>query len=230
MIRETLFDVEPMKDVDFNMVDFANFKGKVVFAVNVASEDQYTDSVYSFLANLIDKYHDEGFEVLAFPCNWFGQKETGSHEEIKAFVHSKYSDKITVMAKADPEWNEVFALGQAHFPGDIIWNFHGKFLFDRNGKPVERFDLLSEDSYVETTVCRTLAGIPKENISKEAPHPDQANGATADQYVGLQPEMVNDHNANGEDDGEDGEDDEDEEGTDETESLDAEQELAVEAQ
>eukprot|EP00177_Eucheuma_denticulatum_P000860 GFKZ01001554.1.p3 GENE.GFKZ01001554.1~~GFKZ01001554.1.p3 ORF type:complete len:129 (+),score=34.65 GFKZ01001554.1:559-945(+) len=128
------------------------------------------------------------------------------------------------MANADPEWNEVFALGQAHFPGEIIWNFHGKFLFDRKGKPVERFDLLSEDTYVETAVYRVLAGTPKTDITESAPPPHQVNVVNADSDVGLQPAVADDGKSS------DGKDDEEDEDAGEAKALGAEEGLAVEAQ
>lgn len=165
IIQDNLCEVQPIKDIDFKPVDFSTFKGKVVFVVNVASEDSYTDSVYSFMARMLDKYQDEGFEVIAFPCNWYGQKETGTHEEIKAFVESKYSNRIRLMSKVNIEWNEVFALAQSYFPGDIIWNFHGKFLFDRTGVPVERFDLLTPEEHIEDSIRRVLAGLPKQKVA-----------------------------------------------------------------
>lgn len=165
--------MEPIKDIDFKLTDFSTYEGKVVFVVNVASEDSFTDPVYTFLARMLDQYQSEGFEVIAFPCNWYGQKETGTPEEIKAFVESKYTNKIRLMSKVNIEWNEVFALGQSYFPGEIIWNFHGKFLFDRSGIPVERFDLLSSEDTIEDCIRRVLAGLPK---NKE-PHDDNGKQA-----------------------------------------------------
>ena len=157
-IPANLFEAEPLPDIDFVPYDFAQLKDKVVYVVNVASEDDFTDSNYKMMANLLEKYHDRGLEILAFPNNWFGQKETRSFAEIKEFVASKYSDKIKVMMKSDVEWNQIFALGQKYYPGEIVWNFHGKFLFNRNGLPVGRFDLLSTAEYIEECVLTQLNG------------------------------------------------------------------------
>lgn len=173
-----------MKNIDFQLVDFSSFKGKVVFAVNVASNDRLTDPVYKFLAEMLDKYQDGGFEVLAFPCNWFGQKETALNEDIKKFVFENYTDRITLMDKFNIEWNEVFALAQKHFPGEIIWNFHGKFLFDRHGKPVGRFDLLSENEFIEDSIQKALQGIAQQ------PVPDQGDNDVTPMQDENQPEQA----------------------------------------
>ncbi|CDF37194.1 unnamed protein product [Chondrus crispus] len=134
------------------MFDFSKLKGDVVFVSNVASSDDYTEPMYKMMAGLLDKYGESGFHVLAFPSNWFGQKEWGKAEEIKNYVHTTYSDKIKLFALTDVEWNQVFALGCKHYPGEIIWNFHGQFLFNRDGIPVARFDLLSTEEYVTSRV------------------------------------------------------------------------------
>lgn len=178
-IPATLFEAEPVKDIDFNVVDFSSFKDCVVFVVNVASEDDYTDSVYTLLSSLLDKYYEIGFRVIAFPSNWYGQKETGTNEEIKKFVHDKYSDKIKLMSKVDIDWSEIFALGMKYFPGEVIWNFHGKFLFNRQGMPVARFDLLTEDEFLEKRVSFELMN------GSAAPHDDAPSTTAPPEDVGA---------------------------------------------
>lgn len=145
-----LHEAEPMYDIDVKPFDFSKLEGKVVLVVNVASDDeQFTDTTYSMLSKLLDMYHEVGFEVVAFPSNWFGQLETRSFEEIKEFVYSNYSNKIHLMAKTDLDWNPVLALGKKYLPGEIIWNFHGKFLFGKKGLPVARYDLLTTFEYID---------------------------------------------------------------------------------
>lgn len=152
VIPESLYAVDPIFDIDVKPFDFSKLKDKVVLVSNVASSDTHTESNYNLFTKLIKMYHNDGLEIVVFPSNWYGQKETGTMQEIKEFVHSKYSDKIIVMNKTDIEWNQVFALGRRYYPGEVIWNFHGKFLFNRQGLPVHRFDLLSTDEYVEDQV------------------------------------------------------------------------------
>lgn len=149
----SLYDIEPIHDIDYNKFDFSTLKGRVTLVVNVASDDeQFSESTYRSFAALLDKYHDAGFDILAFPNNWFGQRETRSHEEIKKHIHSKYSDKIKLFAKSDMDWNAVFGLGRMFFPGEVVWNFHGKYLFGRKGLPVARFDLLTTHDYLDSQV------------------------------------------------------------------------------
>lgn len=157
-IPTNLFDTKPIADIDYNLFDFTQLKGDVVLVSNVASHDDYTDSMYGMFASLLDKYQDSGFHVLAFPSNWYGQKEYDSLSGIKKLVREKYSEKIKLFCKTDIDWNQVFALGCSYFPGEIIWNFHGLFLFDRSGIPVERFDLLTTADYVEGRVRKQIYG------------------------------------------------------------------------
>lgn len=152
VIPDNLYGVTELRDIDNVPVDFSIHRDRVVLVLNVASEDNRSDAEYKVLASLIDRYHKHGLDIVVFPCNWFGQYETGSHEEIKKFVHSNYSDRIKVMLKQDIEWNQVFALARKYFPGEIIWNFHGKFLYGRKGLPVARFDLLTSPEYLEEQV------------------------------------------------------------------------------
>lgn len=155
-IPETLYDAEQIPDIDCKPFDFSTLRGRVVLIVNVASTDDYTDRNYKSFADLLEKYQDDGFEIIAFPSNWYGQFETGTFEEIKKFVHTNYSNRIKLMAKTDLEWNQAFALGRKYFPGEVIWNFHGKFLFGRKGLPVARFDLLTTHDYLEGEVRRYI--------------------------------------------------------------------------
>lgn len=155
-IPESLYLAEPMRDIDLKPFNFDQLQGKVVYAVNVASEDENTDANYSLMASLYDQFHDHGFEILAFPSNWFGQKETKSNEDIKAFVQEKYGKGIILMDKSDYEENPVFVLGMKHYPGEIYWNFHGKFLFGKDGKPFDRFDLLTTDEHITNRVQSAL--------------------------------------------------------------------------
>lgn len=173
VIPDTLYDTKPQPDIDYQPFDFGILRDKVVLVVNVASADQFTESNYQMFVKLLESYHPGGFEILAYPSNWYGQYETGSQEEIKKFVHSKYSDKIKLMAKSDLEWNSVFALGQKYFPGEVIWNFHGKFLFGRKGLPVARFDLLSTWETIESQVSLYVNNTDPKLHDNHPPEPRQ---------------------------------------------------------
>src|SRR3984957_9110048 len=96
----SLYDI-PVKDIDGKDTTLAPYKGKVLLIVNVASKCGFTPQ-YTALEALYQKYKDQGFVILGFPCNQFGGQEPGTDEEIKQFCSSKYSvtfplfDKIEV--------------------------------------------------------------------------------------------------------------------------------------
>ena len=124
----------------------ANFKGKVLLVVNVASQCGYTYQ-YEGLQALYAKYKDQGFVIAGFPANNFGSQEPGSNAEIGAFCKSKFGvtfpmySKISVAGK-DKAPLYQFLTDKAANPktgGEIQWNFT-KFLVDRNGKVIARFE------------------------------------------------------------------------------------------
>jgi glutathione peroxidase-family protein len=150
---------EPMLTIDGVEYDFAQTKGKVVLVVNVASLDQAASENFSVMTDLQARYSTAVFECIAFPCNWFGQKEPGSDEEVAARIRDDHGGKFTIMSKLanfDLESNPVFEAGIASFPGDIVWNFQGKFLFDKAGRCVARFDLLTTPEYIESRIAELL--------------------------------------------------------------------------
>jgi glutathione peroxidase len=149
-LPESLDKIEPMMLIDGTDFDFAQTKGKAILAVNVATQDQNAEQQFASLHDLHKRYGPAGLLVLAFPSNWFGQYEPGSDEEIVERL-KEFNVKFTVFSKLanfDIEANPVFELGISAFPGDIIWNFEGKFLFDKRGQPIARFDLLATDEYI----------------------------------------------------------------------------------
>lgn len=132
-----------VKDIDGKEVNLSEYKGKVLMIVNVASYCGYTRQ-YSGLQDLYETYKDKGFEILAFPCNQFGNQEPGSNEEIKNFCSSKYNVTFRLFDKIDVNGNNktplyaVLTDNSVTGKGDIKWNFE-KFIIDKNGKIVARF-------------------------------------------------------------------------------------------
>jgi len=101
--------------------------------------------MYEQLQLLYVKYHEKGFEILAFPCNQFGKQEPGTNEEIKKKVTEKYKATFPVFDKTlvnGKDSHPVFKFLRAKLSGtlgsSIKWNFT-KFLCDRQGIPVKRF-------------------------------------------------------------------------------------------
>eukprot|EP01024_Parvocaulis_polyphysoides_P028774 TRINITY_DN25980_c0_g1_i1.p1 TRINITY_DN25980_c0_g1~~TRINITY_DN25980_c0_g1_i1.p1 ORF type:complete len:194 (-),score=15.07 TRINITY_DN25980_c0_g1_i1:165-746(-) len=132
------------KDINGDVVKFDDFKGKVLLITNVACKCGYTRGNYQELSKLHDKYKDQGFEVVAFPCNQFGGQEPGSNEQIKDFVENKFDVQFKMMDKIDvngpntsPVWKYIKGACET-CAGDVRWNFAAKFLVDKNGNVVER--------------------------------------------------------------------------------------------
>jgi glutathione peroxidase len=134
-----------LNSIDGKPAPLANYKGKVVLIVNVASQCGYTPQ-YSALEATYEKYKDQGFVILGFPANNFGAQEPGTNEEIKTFCTRKYSVTFPMYSKISVKGDDQSPLYAyltkdtgAGITGEIKWNFT-KFLVDRNGKVVERFE------------------------------------------------------------------------------------------
>jgi len=135
-----------VKDIDGKEQNLSDFKGKVVMMVNVASRCGNTPQ-YEGLEALYKKYQDKGLVIVGFPANNFGGQEPGSEAEIKQFCTSKYNVTFPMMSKISVKGDDKAPLYQwltsektnPDFAGDVTWNF-GKFLVDRNGNVMARFD------------------------------------------------------------------------------------------
>jgi glutathione peroxidase len=134
----------PLKDIDGKDTSLKTFDGKVVLVVNVASKCGLTKQ-YTALQALYEKYKDKGFVIAGFPCNDFKGQEPGSTEEIKTFCSTKYKvsfplfEKVKVLGEEKHALYEALTGEKGAFPGDVKWNF-GKFLLDKSGKPIARFE------------------------------------------------------------------------------------------
>ena len=134
-----------LNSIDGKPAPLADYKGKVVLLVNVASQCGYTPQ-YTALESIYEKYKDQGFVILGFPANNFGAQEPGTNEEIKTFCTRKYSvtfpmySKISVKgADQAPLYTYLTKDTGAGISGEIKWNFT-KFLVDRNGNVIQRFE------------------------------------------------------------------------------------------
>lgn len=134
-----------MKSLKGKEVDLAEYKGKVLLIVNVASRCGNTPQ-YKGLEMLHEKYGSKGLAVLGFPANEFGKQEPGSDDEIAEFCESTYGVKFPMFSKVVVKGEGQTPLYQfltskdtnPDFAGDITWNFE-KFLVGRDGKVVQRF-------------------------------------------------------------------------------------------
>lgn len=138
-------------------VSLKDYKGKVVLIVNTATGCGLTPQ-YQGLQELYDKYKDQGFEILDFPCNQFMGQAPGSAEEINTFCTLNYQTtfprfaKIKVNGKeAEPlfEWLKKEKSGP--LGARIEWNF-AKFLINREGQVVERFSSKTDPLKMEDAI------------------------------------------------------------------------------
>lgn len=150
-----------VKDIDGNEVKLDKFQGQVLLIVNTASKCGFTPQ-YEELQNIYERYKEQGFTVLGFPSNDFKQEPEANYE-IKAFCESEYGitfpmfSKISVTGEDKAPLFEFLTETNPKFSGEITWNFT-KFLIDRNGNIVARFEPKVEpkSSEIITEIEKTL--------------------------------------------------------------------------
>jgi glutathione peroxidase len=136
-----------VRTIDGAERSLADYKGKVLLIVNVASECGFTPQ-YKGLQELYEKYRDRGFMVLGFPSNDHGGQEPGSEAEIKAFCERQYAVTFDLFAKIHTKGPDIAPLYRwltenSGYPGAISWNFN-KFLVDREGRVVGRWGSMTK--------------------------------------------------------------------------------------
>jgi len=166
---------------DGSQVRLADYEGKLVLVVNVASKCGLTPQ-YEGLESLYRDDKDRGLEILAFPCNQFKEQEPGSDAEIQAFCQTTYDVTFPVFAKIDvngPTAHPLYAYLRAEAPGDfgpqygdfykaisnirpdadgtdeVKWNFT-KFLIGRDGVVIKRYEPPVSPSEVEADLEQYL--------------------------------------------------------------------------
>ena len=132
-------------DIDGAPKPLADYRGKVLLIVNVASQCGFTPQ-YTGLEKLARDYGDRGLVVLGFPCDQFGHQEPGNEAEIKNFCSLNYDVTFPMFAKIDVNGDKAHPLWKwlkeekGGFLGidAIKWNF-SKFLVDRDGEVIKRY-------------------------------------------------------------------------------------------
>ena len=145
----SIYDI-PLRTLSGEPTTLAEQKGKALLIVNVASKCGLTPQ-YTGLEKLHERFADQGFAVLGFPCNQFGAQEPGSAEEIQTFCSTSYGVTFPLYEKIDvngddrhPLYAELTAVADAEGKaGDIQWNFE-KFLVSPDGAIVGRYRPLVE--------------------------------------------------------------------------------------
>jgi glutathione peroxidase len=142
------------KTIDGRDVKLAEYKGHPLLIVNVASKCGLTPQ-YEGLEKLNKEYGPRGFRVLGFPANEFGAQEPGSNEDIKTFCTSNYGVDFDMFGKVVVKGDGIHPLfeyltTQSKYAGEIKWNFN-KFLIDKNGEVIARFEPQVEPTSAEVT-------------------------------------------------------------------------------
>lgn len=144
-VANSIYDFT-MKDIDGKDASLAQYRGKVVLLVNVASRCGFTPQ-YEGLEKVYLQYKDRGLVILGFPANNFMGQEPGTNEEIKTFCSLKYNVTFPMFAKISVKGDDMHPLykyltdkqSDPQFGGDVKWNFN-KFLVGRDGKIIGRFE------------------------------------------------------------------------------------------
>lgn len=142
---EAMWNV-PIKTLQGKDTKLADYKGKALMLVNVASKCGLTPQ-YTTLEALQKKYEPQGFTVIGFPCNQFGGQEPGTAQEIETFCATKYGVTFPMMEKIDVNGAGRHEIYKALTPikdvdgadGDIRWNFE-KFVVSADGSKITRFE------------------------------------------------------------------------------------------
>lgn len=178
----TIYDFKVQKRKDGEL-DMADMKGKVLLIVNTATGCGFTPQ-YEGLQKLYEKYHEQGFEILDFPCNQFANQAPGDDQQIHEFCTLRYKTSFDQLKKIDVNGDAesplytylkeqapdeevegfknkaamkmVSAISKTtKKPGDIRWNFT-KFLVDREGKVVKRYAPVYDAAVIEEDLVRLL--------------------------------------------------------------------------
>ena len=147
---------------DGSDLDLSEKQGKVLLVVNTASKCGFTPQ-YDGLEALHQKFGDQGFEVLAFPCNQFGGQEPGDADEIDQFCKVNFGLTFPLMQKVDVNGDQaspLFDWMKGEAPGlmgskSVKWNFT-KFLIDRDGSVVRRYAPQDAPASIEKDIAKLL--------------------------------------------------------------------------
>ncbi len=148
-----------LKEIRGKEKSLADYKGKVLLIVNVASKCGLTPQ-YKGLQELFDKYKDQGFMILGVPSNDFMGQEPGTEAEIVEFCDMNYNVKFDMFSKVKVKGDEIaplykFLTKESEKPGDIAWNFQ-KFLVDRSGKVIANIHPKTEPKDIEKDIAALL--------------------------------------------------------------------------
>lgn len=133
-----------VQNVEGQLVSLERYKGNVLLIVNTATGCGFTPQ-YESLEGLYERYQEQGFDILDFPCNQFGHQAPGTDQEITQFCQLKYHTTFETFAKIEvngPNESPLYTFLKKEksglLGGKIKWNFT-KFLVDQSGTVVKRY-------------------------------------------------------------------------------------------
>ncbi|OXM83245.1 glutathione peroxidase [Paenibacillus rigui] len=170
----TIYDFQA-RSIDGELVDLSIYRGKTLLVVNTASKCAYSRQ-FAGLQKLYEDYHEQGFEILAFPCNQFNGKEPGSNAEVRNDCESHFGISFPLFQKTDvrgpdahplfqyvtrqapfqgfdtstPEGDKMYRFLQEKYPdiyeGDGVKWNFSKFLINRQGLVAARYECTTDPS------------------------------------------------------------------------------------
>ena len=157
----TIYDFKALRN-NGQELDFAEFKGKVLMIVNTASKCGFTPQ-YKGLEALYQKYKDQGFVIVGFPCDQFAHQEPGDDAAIAQFCEINFGVTFPLMKKievngkdAHPIYKYLKEETKGLLGGAIKWNFT-KFLISRDGSRIQRFAPMATPESLDEKVAALLA-------------------------------------------------------------------------
>lgn len=138
-----------------------DYKGKPVLIVNTASKCGFTPQ-FKGLQELYEKYKDQGFEILGFPCNQFNNQDPGDDDEIEDYCQVNYGVTFQMFSKVDVKGENTHPLfaylteeAKGLLTKQVKWNFT-KFLVDKEGNVVKRFAPQTKPADIEENIKKVI--------------------------------------------------------------------------
>lgn len=156
----SIYDIKVLDQND-SEVSLEEYKGKVLLIVNTATQCGFTPQ-YNAMQEMYEKYKDQGFEILDFPCNQFGGQAPGTNEEINITCQLRFKLTFKQFSKIDvngDNTSELYKFLKKEQGGMLVstikWNFT-KFLVDRQGNVVDRFAPTTTPGSFEKDIVKLL--------------------------------------------------------------------------
>lgn len=147
--------------IEGDSIELSKYRGKVLLIVNTASKCGFTPQ-FKGLEWLFEKHNSSGLEILGFPCNQFKEQDPGSNDEIKNFCLLNYGVSFQMFEKIDvngenrhPLYDHLINGAEERKGSDIAWNFE-KFLVDRNGNIIKRYNSIKKPEKIEKDILKLL--------------------------------------------------------------------------